>query len=191
MPKLVSTREALAVLRSAGVGAHAAQRVLATGLAGEPVRTRSVRLHEEPRVRELARRPVLPGRTIADHCPRGLFVARRDLPPGLTKEARERRAAAGWGDISPWVALRLQLEIERVGPRPFVACTGGFVTFGAEITQVRAGDGADPSFDLTVPGPWFGVFEGARLQTGPGRPWVIHPPTLGAADPPSRGRIAA
>ncbi|KQT92172.1 hypothetical protein ASG49_09485 [Marmoricola sp. Leaf446] len=188
-PTLVSTREALAVLRSAGVGARAADRVLAGGLAGAGVRTRSVLLHDLGRVRQLAERPVLAGRTITEHCPQGLFVARRDLPPELSRADQERWFAGGWGEISGWVRLRLQLEIERCGPRPFAACTGGFVTFGAEITRVRVGDGPVAAFDLAAPGSWFEVFDGARLRTGPGRPWVIHPPTQVAAAAPARVRI--
>lgn len=188
MAPLVSSREALSVLRAAGVGARSAERVLATGLAGEPVRTRSALLYDEERVRRLAERPVLPGRALAEHCPQGLFVARRDLPPGLTRQDQERCFAAGWGGVSVWVVLRLQLEIARVGPRPFVACTGGFVTFGAEITRV-GGDRGSVTFELSAPGPWFGAFEGSRLRTGPGRPWVIHEPTQGAAAPPPRVRI--
>lgn len=188
-PTLVSTREALTVLRSAGVGARSADRVLAGGLAGTAVRARSVLLHDERRVRQLAERPVLAGRTLAQQCPQGLFVARRDLPRGLSRADQERWFAHGWGEISRWVMLRLQLEIERDGPRPFVACTGGFVTFGAEITRARSVDASAPSFDLAAPGSWFEVFDGARLRTGPGRPWVIHPPTQVAGVPSARVRI--
>src|SRR4051794_15534326 len=65
----VSGREACEMLREVGVGARAARRLLASGLAGEPIRTSAAHLFDADRVRAVAHWPTVPWHTIEAACP--------------------------------------------------------------------------------------------------------------------------
>jgi hypothetical protein len=177
---LVSQREASRLLERAGLTRNRSRRLLASGMAGEPVATAGALLYEAERISELAARPVVSEERLMGACPGVLFVARRDLP--LSAPCVEPLAvlAGGW-PISSATALYLDLWIERHGYVPLVATICGFVAAGAEIVGVTSDPDGTPTFrdpliarfDLRGAGDWFDVFEHHRLDTGPGRAWSI------------------
>ncbi len=178
---LISAREAAEVLEPIGLGRRHADRVLASGLAGEPVRTRSAVLYEAERVRDLAGRRTVGYRELMDRCRAGFFVARRDVDVRLTREEQLARLRGGWGEVSPWAWLGVRLQIERQGSLPFLATVSGFVVLGADIIGLHS----QSELVLGPAGGWYDEVAGCRFPTGPGRPWVLH---LGPLSP---AKIAA
>jgi hypothetical protein len=166
---LISGREACEVLGEVGVGAKGARRLLASGLVGTPVRTRSAHLFDAEQVRAVAQRPTVPWHTIQETCPAGIFVARRQVDLTTPYEVQLRALADGWGGISPWTWVPMGFRISHHGSLPFVATVAGFVAFGAEIVGRQDGS----RMLLRRPGEWFARLEDHRLLTGPGRPWAL------------------
>jgi hypothetical protein len=167
---LISGRAACEQLVAVGVGARAARRLLATGIAGSPVLTGGVHLYEDERVCAVAARPRVKGRDIAEICPAGLFIARRQVDLTSPREEQVQALASGWGEISPWLKLRMGFRISSYGSFPFVATVAGFVVFGAELVAFQS----PAEVLLQPPGAWFARLEDHRLLSGPGRPWVVH-----------------
>lgn len=168
----VSRREAARILADeAGLARPRAERVLTSGLAGEPVRTAAVHLFEAERVRRLAQRPVVDGMELGGRFAGGVFVARRDLDLRVDEHERRSEVATGW-DFSIWVYVMLDSLVRQHGWMPLVATTCGFVTVGGEITGA-ARDPATRAGTLTIrpPGDWFEPVRAARVVTGPGAPW--------------------
>ena len=207
VPECVSEREAIGMLRTAGLTKRGAGRLLALGLAGDPVRigTRrggcAVTLFDVNRVRSLLARPTITDDEVAAWCPGGLFVSRRELPAALPWPEQMEALADGWA-LSIWTGVRLGHRV-REQPLPFVATVAGFVVAGADLVDVRwhdaspddrrSGHGIRHRLVLADPGPWFERFRDRRLLTGPGRPWHLREPapterpTMG---PRLRGTIA-
>jgi hypothetical protein len=168
----VSRREAARILADeAGLARPRADRVLTSGLAGEPVRTAAAHLFDADRVRGLARRPVVDGMELGARFAGGVFVARRDLDLRAGEDERRAQVASGW-DFSLWVALMLDILVRESGWVPLVATTCGFVTVGGDIVGV-AREPTTRAGTLTVrrPGAWFEPLRAARVATGPGAPW--------------------
>lgn len=166
---LVSGRQACEVLREVGVGANAARALLASGIAGTPLRTRNVHLFDATLVHAVAQRPTVPWRTVQESCPAGIFIARRQVDLTTPYEEQLESLAGGWEGISPWTWIPISHRISQAGSLPFVATVAGFVAFGAEIVgrQTRG------RMLLRRPGDWYGRLAGQRLPTGSGRPWVV------------------
>jgi hypothetical protein len=78
---LISERQAADRLLLVGVSYRQARTVLASGLAGEPLRAPSASLYDEEAVAALAARPVLTEHDVEAACPWGLFVARSEPDP--------------------------------------------------------------------------------------------------------------
>ena len=167
---LIGSNEACAVLAQCGLGRRHAQQALVAGLAGEPRRLRSRVLYDRDRVRELAARPQLGWSQLVELCPDGVFVSRR--PVTVTDSRAEMVAAlsGGWGELSPWKRVAMQLQIEVCGSLPLVATLAGFVVLGADVVAVRGFD----RFVMTEPGAWFERLVRTQLRIGPGRSWVLH-----------------
>ena len=174
---LVSAREAALILTvETELSRERARRVLSCGLAGHPQRTPAQLLHDETRVQALATRPMVTDAEIDDACPSGLFWARR-LVDVTEPVARQREVIARGWDFSAYTRVALLPRIERAGGRfPLVATVCGFVTLGADLTDVvpRSTD-AGFVYDLRLddPGPWFERLRDRRVPSTPGRAWSI------------------
>jgi hypothetical protein len=85
-----------------GIPRRKAQRVLASGLAGTPLRRPGAHLHDARTIAALVERPELAADGVQAHARHGLFVARRDVdvrqPPA---DLRPGSALAGDWDSSP------------------------------------------------------------------------------------------
>ncbi len=148
----------------------ASRRVLNSGLAGTPVRTRSAVLYEQERVERLVTSRSVPWSEVLALSPAGVFVARRDVLVTRPRAEQVATLAAGWSGLSPWRRLALHLQLVDYGRMPFIATIAGCVAFGAEIVAT----GPQSSFVLEEPGEWFGSIDRCWLPTGRGRPWVLH-----------------
>jgi hypothetical protein len=174
--KLVSERQAIAILGRGRIAPRQARAVLHTGLAGEPLRTASAILYEPRRVETLLARPGVSGDAARTACPRGVFLARRAVSVLESVEAQLAVASSGW-DLSGWARLWFYRWFEDLGPMPAVVTVGGFVLLGAELSGFRrepSGSGRDRfSLVLQPPGDWFQAFAGRRMRTWPGNPWQV------------------
>jgi hypothetical protein len=171
---LISQREACEVLTGAEVSRRHAQRALACGLAGNPIRTRSALLYDEAAVWALASRTILLRAHMWRRSPAGFFVARRDVAAHAPREAQLHELATGWEAVSPWTWVGLSLRVDRLVQErgrglPFVCTVAGFVVLGAEIVSARG-----RRLELVDPGAWFDGLGDARLLLGPGQAWSIH-----------------
>jgi len=155
---LISERQAAERLRPAGVTYRQARALLDAGLAGATQRTGSATLVDEDAVAALASWPVLTDEDVELACPWGMFVARADRPT--------------W-DFSPVSSVWIRSRIDMHGHLPFVATVCGFVTRGAEITDVLRVRGSGYHLELRDPGVWFDHVREHRLLTGRGRPWAL------------------
>jgi hypothetical protein len=187
---VVTRREACALLREHGVGSDAAKRALAGGLAGRPMRVGGHLLFDRTAVQELAARRVVERVDVPGRSPRGLFLARRDVPVHATRDERLDAVARGWEAMSLWHLVSLRIDITVLGPLPLVATTGGFVTLGADVVDVVPLPSDGRHLVLAEPGPWYAGFEGRRVRGGPGRPWEVYRPRVSGSELLARGRIA-
>jgi hypothetical protein len=167
---LISGREARTLLESAGFSSRHARTALDRGLAGTPIRTRAAHLYDDDLVHDLASRPTIGWRAVHEACPEGIFVARRELDLGCSQPELVEQASSGWGSLNPFEWLAMRFQVDRRGSLPFIANVAGVVVLGGDIVGGRPGCG----LRLAEPGPWFERLRGARLATGPGRPWVLH-----------------
>ena len=162
--ELISGRQAADRLAWAGLGERQARAVIAAGLAGPVVRAGGAFLHDAERVQVLLDAPVVPDHVTATLCPRGLFVARgRDLD------------GDGWR-FSPFTGVFVRDRIEVDGSLRAVTTVGSFVTGCAEVVDVHREDGGYHLTARAATGSWTDAYVGARVLTGPGRPWVILEP---------------
>lgn len=164
VPLYLSTRRATQELVAAGHTQRMARRLLAAGLAGDPVRSASDVAYDAERVIALALRDEVTREEVDRACPSGLFVARRlgDV-------------AGPWDFSYPWAAY-LRTTIGSSGPFPLVVAISSVVVRGADIVEVRPSREGHYTMGLADPGPWFAVFRDRRCPTGPGRPWALHLP---------------
>jgi hypothetical protein len=169
VPDLISERQATSILSRVGVARRQGRRILAAGLAGEPLVTSAAKLYDGRAVDRLTEWPLVDHDDVDQICPRGYFIARRDGEHTLAA------LADGW-DIA-WLATTwLQIIVERDGPLPLIATVAGFVVRGADIEDVDFGVGGRATFRLTEAGSWFEHLRGRRFSTGPGRDCVVRLP---------------
>ena len=197
---LVSSREAEDALGTLGISRRSARLVLASGLAGQPLRTRGALLYDATRVRDLVAAPEVERALQRVRWP-GLLVVRLGAATPLdlaASQAAQFAAVAGPWQLSPWLRARLGLAVRQHGRAAFVATVGTFVALGADIvgTHVRGAttgggpdvgsseqepDRAGAMLELSPPSDWFDGFRGRRLPTGGGGPWrywSLPPPAL-------------
>jgi hypothetical protein len=167
---LISARKACQFLADAGVSKRCALQVLASGLAGKAVDGGTTALYEHDRVLDLAQRQGMPWSGLAEQCPTGFFVSRREFPATGSREEQLAALSGGWASVSPWRWIAVSSQIDCHGSFPFVATIGGLVVLGADIVGVRSRS----ELVLERPGSWFEAIEGRWFPTGPGRPWVLH-----------------
>ena len=170
--QLISERQAAGLLAEVGLSRRHARRVLASGLAGSPLITSAATLFDRALVEELVSRPLCRVDHVDTVCPRGLFIARRDVDVRETREEQCRTLESGWG-LSWLTAAVLGMRVERDGPFPFVATVAGFVAFGGSIEALSSDGAGGVRLHLGPPGQWFSGMARAALVTGPGRDWII------------------
>jgi hypothetical protein len=166
---LVTGRKAARML---DLGRETASRVLAAGLAGEPVETPAAHLYDADRVAALRARPVVDDTTpLPAACANGVLVARIDprVPPGPPELAR-----GPWRlSFGRWAALTVLINQHAM--MPLVMTVGGFVLGGADVVG-SAGAPEDRRLTLlrTRPaGDWFAAFDQHVLRTPPGFPLLF------------------
>ena len=169
---LITGREAAHRLGAAGLTRRQANRVLTAGFAGAPVRSTGAHLYDARRVADLERWPTVGDDVLDRACPRGIFIARRDVDLDTPAATQRETVRADW-PISPYTAVLLRSRIEASGSLPFVATVCGFVALGADLTGLVATAHGSYLLELDEPGAWFEPLRGRRIPTGPGRPWVI------------------
>jgi len=187
----MTQREATEALGEAGLTARYAREALTAGLAGAPIRARSVLLYEADAVRALmARRPVDGAALSTEMRERGVLVlrvrGRRDVPDdprrawmGFDPEAEADPAR--WEESSNgfrayWSFSRETLaEVNRGG-------MAVVVTISQLVCAGRTAEGAhrEPTGKVIInvgpAGPWWSSFQGRRLNAGPGGSWVVWKP---------------
>ena len=172
---LVSARQAAEVLRGCGLARRHANRVLASGLAGDPVVTPAATFYDEERVHELASRSVVDPREILPACPWGLLIGRRSVDVRLDRQDQLDSVRDDWS-LGWLLTSQLRIRIRQHGHQPLVVTVAGHVALGADIVGIgeRLGESGEhvAVMDLRDPGSWFEAFRDRRLPTGPGRPWV-------------------
>jgi hypothetical protein len=175
-----------AVGRELGLGQAATARVVAAGLVGPSRAVAGAHLYHADRVEALARRPLVEEDTpLPPSCRDGVIVVRTNpLVDGPL--STPRRLATGRAAV-------LRVLLAERGYLPMVVTVAGFVVTGADVTGVRTDDSEPPMTTLvTRPATdWFEAFEGHRLMTGAGDPWLFWRCRLCPQLPRGRPRHAA
>jgi hypothetical protein len=179
-------------LAAVGVPRRHARRLIACGAAGPVIRTKGALLVDDQRVAALAAREHLGAPELDAVCPWGLFVARRDVPVPDNPQAHPDGSAHPDDSARPddpaqlallgerwtfsiYTAVWIRSRIERHGFLPIVATVSGFVLGGGDITAVTVLKPSADLHDLTVepPSAWFDRVKDTRVDTPPGRPWMV------------------
>jgi hypothetical protein len=165
------------MLVAVGLTRRRADRLLACGLAGSPLRTSSSSLYDREAVAALCARPFVDPQVLHALADRGMVVCRRDLDVSRPQTELLADVSSGWHDVSPWTMAVLSGVLSDQGAFAFVATVRGFVVLGADLVAVGPGVRGGPQLTLVDPGSWFGDHvEGRRLRSGPGRPWQVRWP---------------
>ena len=174
---LISEREAARIFSAHGLSLSAAQHLLSTGIAGEPVRAAGVKLYDAMRVEAVASRPAVTKDEVRALFPLGAMVIR--LPRG-----RVVSATAEWPDTAqllagPWpfsFAYTSAVAVHYWQGRgvPLLLTVSGFVLSGAVTTNGAPNGSAEhpewQSFELEAPGSWLETLRGRSLAFGRGAP---------------------
>lgn len=179
---LITQREAAARLVRFQLSRTSAKRVLAAGLAGEPVRAGGALWYDEDRVRALAERRGLPRLRILELCPEGLVVIRSTVL-SVTRPRAEQLACIDipWDGVALWTRAGIGAALpERSYPVVGTVC--GFVVVGADLTGFRRDEAGVLRTVLDDPGPWFDGLRDRLLPTSQGgrryeflHPWRLTP----------------
>ncbi|WP_460852215.1 prephenate dehydrogenase [Nocardioides montaniterrae] len=175
---LISTREAAGLLGQLGLSWSASQHLLATGIAGHPVRTGASNLYDSERVGALLSRPALTAGDLQEIFPAGCLVGR--VPRGTVVDVTAGWQAAATVMAGPWPLewrheMGIDLRQRRDEPLGMLLTVSGVVTASGSVTGVRHVDGTDRArLDLRPPGPWASDVRGRLLALGRGRAltWV-------------------
>ena len=182
MTEWVSARGAAEILARDGLSRTTSRRVLAAGLAGEPLRTSAATLYDAGRVRSLLDRPVVELDVLPILGDRAVLEIR--VAPGSDPDDRVRIGNAG-----ALVRVHLRLLAAHHGFLPTLYTCCGFVLEGAEVTDAFGLSHHQTHLQVRPPGAWFASFSGTRLRSGPGNAWRLwtRPPRAGQ----SLARIAS
>lgn len=192
----MTQREAAETLCEVGLTDRYAREALVAGLAGYPIRARSVMLYEADAVRKLAARQPVNGAALPVAIrQRGVLVlrvrGRRDVTDdprrawmGFDPEAeadpeREEESSAGFAMYWSF-GSRTLTEIRR-GGMALVVSVSQMVVAGRTIDGAYREPTGKVILDLSPPGRWWRSFSGRRLNAGPGGAWAIwRPANVGA-----------
>ena len=142
------------------------RRILATGLAGQGIRTTSSVLYDAERVRELLTRPSLRSPALPPACERALLEQR--LPPGSDPSTWDVLSNAGIRSLIVLLAV-----LRRDGFIPLVRSSCGFVVGGGEVVGARLESTRSIVLEVRPPGTWFEAFDGCRIPSPPGHNWTL------------------
>lgn len=163
---LVSARRAAEILELAGFGRSMAQRVLSTGLAGDPVRSRNATLYSEERVWDLVETPYVDEVAVSTDGTEVVLMQR--VPPGSPASSWDRLHPVGLGSL---VGLRLPLL--HGGVLPLVRTSCGYVLEGLDLVDTTADGRRAITLTTRPPGAWFAHFAGRRVVSRPGHHWYL------------------
>ena len=175
--ELISERASAQRLAVWGLSLSAAQQLLRTGVAGQPLITPGVRLYDVRRITDLVERPEISAGECTALFPDGCLVAR------LSRD-RSADATASWPAtipllqgpwlLGPWQYLAVYCW-QRLGRDvPLLVSVEGCVISGAMASGLCPPGESAPAgsvrFDLGPPGPWLGEVTGRMLRLGRGAP---------------------
>lgn len=166
MADWVSARGAAEILAGDGFSRAMSRRLLATGLAGDPVRTSSATLYDAARVRDLLDRPSVDVDRLPSPCDRVMLESRVAADSTADDWARIGNAGAV-------VRVHLQLLVERHGLVPAVHTCCGFVLGGSDVVGALGLPDNHAYLQVRPPGAWFESFAGRRLHSTAGNPWRL------------------
>lgn len=190
MDSMLSTREAADLLGLHGITDGAARpwsrgmgrRVLATGVAGDPVRAAGTHWFDADRVADLLARPPVDLAGLAAPADAAFLLLRA----GAHTRPDEGVTVSNAGLVA---AAEIHIWLARLGVLPVVVTTCGFVVSGAEATgAVRLGP-TRIRLDLRPAGAWFTSFERRRIHTTAGNHWQLRYP--GCDSPTSSGWLGS
>jgi len=167
----VTARQAAELLGHAGLSRSAARRLLATGVAGEPVPIAGARLYERAVIEALVRRRRIAPEPeeLPELCRQGVMVARTAARPDPLEAAR--------GPLRMSLSTRFVLAhlIDAQGALPLVVTVSSFVLAGAEVVGGQSAPGGMNRMvlDLQPAGEWFDTFRDRVFRTPPGNPWLM------------------
>lgn len=176
---LISERAAARRLAGRGLSLSATQHLLATGIAGQPLRTAVATLYEAAAIEELASRPALTRADTQQWFPEGAVVVR--LPRGGTADATAEWPATadllrGPWPVPPGPSMALVARFWTGRSIPLLLTVSGVVLCGATVRDFagrsepgrgRSG-GLDACFALSAPGDWLERTSGRMLAFGRG-----------------------
>ena len=179
MGPMLSAREAAEVLASRGLAdgrtrrwaRGMGRRVLASGLAGEPVRSAGTTWYDAHRITELAGWRAADLTSLPPPCDDALLVlrGRPDATP------RDWSLLSNAGLVA---AAEMSIVLRRLGVLPVVVTTCGYVVGGAEVTAVRRETKATLRLELRPSGDWFSAFHRCVLHTSAGNHWQLRYPRI-------------
>ena len=174
MGTMLSAREATDVL--AGRGLHdgrgrpwsrgMGRRVLASGLAGEPIRTAGRTWFDADRVADLADWRDADLGLLESPCS-DAFLLLRGRPDAGPLDWAEL------GNAGLVAAAELSIALRRHGYLPCVVTTCGYVVGGADVTSLRRETPSTIRLELRPAGRWFSAFHRSVLHTTAGNHWQL------------------
>lgn len=171
--ELVSARQAALVLIDAGLSRSQARRLLATGVAGQPLRTPAADLFDAERVRVLRTWPSVDETALPSPADRALLEVRGTAAAGC--------ATTGFFDLAHlnWV-VRIQLgeAVSRYGFVPVVVTSSSFVVATWEATTFHPAEGGRGRVTVRPAGSWAEAFRQRRLYSPPGNQWLLWTPEI-------------
>lgn len=170
---LISARQAAALLAEAGLSRSQSRRLLATGIAGLPVRTTSTHLYEGSRIRALVAWPPVDVFSMPSPSDRALLEVRGGAVEGCATTGLLRLSHLG-------AAVRAQLReaASRYGCVPVVVTSSSFVVAAYEATEVYPERGGWGSLQVRRAGSWAEAFREHRLYSPAGNQWLLWTPEL-------------
>ena len=169
---LISARQAATALAAVGVPRRHVRRLIACGACGPVTRSAGAVLVERSRIADLVARPRLGPADVEAICPWGLFVARREVPVGNTVGVLAA-LREDWA-FSSLTAVWLKVRIDEHGFVPLVATVAGFVVAGGNLRRVLYPPNTSRhELEVGEPTEWFESVRDTRIDTPPGRPWVV------------------
>jgi len=165
---LISEREAARRLAVHGTSLSASQHLLATGIAGTPVRTAVATLYDDDRIDQLVARPHIKADEFVQAFGVGVVIARlprsRAFDVDASWDERAQVMAGPWHLTSMnWIALSVTVRQGR--GYPMLLSVSGHVVGGARIVAINAASGRPTvTFGLEPAGELLAPIVGRRLR---------------------------
>ena len=168
----ISTRQAATLLAGAGLSRSQSRRLLATGIAGRPLRTTSTHLYDAHRIRTLVAWPSVDGFSLPAPSDRALLEVR-----GAVEDC-EATGLLSLCHLGVGARVQLRAAVSRYGCVPVVITSSSFVVATYEATEVFSEPDGDGLLRVRPAGPWAEAFREHRLYSPAGNQWMLRLPEL-------------